>query len=79
MRSTVSSRGQTAVPAEVRRRFRLGARSRLEWIIDGDQITVLPLPPDPVKALRGSLKGRYSGKMLLTSRARERARERRTG
>jgi hypothetical protein len=48
-------------------------------MIDGDLITVLPLPPDPVKALRGSLKGKYSGKMLLTSRARERARERRTG
>jgi AbrB family looped-hinge helix DNA binding protein len=35
MRSTVSSRGQTVVPAEVRRRFGLGARSHLEWIIDG--------------------------------------------
>lgn len=79
MRSTVSSRGQTAVPAEVRRRFRLGARSRLEWIIDGDLITVLPLPANPVKSLRGSLKGRYSNATLLTARRRERARERRTG
>lgn len=79
MRSTVSSRGQTAVPAEVRRRFRLEARSRLEWIIDGDLITVLPLPANPVKALRGSLKGRYSSRALLASRRRDRARERRTG
>src|SRR5262249_15365375 len=34
MRTTVSSREQTAVPAEVRRRFKLGENSRLEWIID---------------------------------------------
>lgn len=79
MHSTVSSRGQTAVPAGVRRHFRLEAHSRLEWIIDGDLITVLPLPANPLKMLRGSLKGRYSANMLLTARARERARERRTG
>jgi bifunctional DNA-binding transcriptional regulator/antitoxin component of YhaV-PrlF toxin-antitoxin module len=79
MRSTVSSRGQTAVPAEVRRRFNLKDRARLEWLIDGDVITVLPLPADPERSLRGSLRGKYSGRDLLRARARERARERRGG
>jgi AbrB family looped-hinge helix DNA binding protein len=76
MRSTVSSRGQTAVPAEVRRRFHLREHSRLEWIIDGDVITVLPVPSTPVRSLRGTLKNKYSGRALLKARAGERARER---
>jgi bifunctional DNA-binding transcriptional regulator/antitoxin component of YhaV-PrlF toxin-antitoxin module len=79
VRTTVSSRGQTAVPAEVRKRFHLTGRARLEWLIDGDLITVLPLPSEPIRALRGSLRGHYSGKQLLKDRARERRRERRSG
>jgi AbrB family looped-hinge helix DNA binding protein len=79
MRTKVSSRGQTAVPAEVRRRFGLTERSQLEWLIDGDLITVLPIPPDPARAFRGILKNRYSTQALRRERARERARERRRG
>jgi AbrB family looped-hinge helix DNA binding protein len=79
MRTTVSSRGQTAVPAEIRKRFRLTAHSRLEWIIDGDVITVLPIPKDPVTRFRGVLKGKYSAKALLEERAKERKRERESG
>jgi AbrB family looped-hinge helix DNA binding protein len=79
MRSTISSRGQTAVPAEIRRRFNLTDRSRLEWMVDGEVITVLPVPSDPVKAFRGISKGKYTGAMLLADRRRERARERRRG
>ena len=79
MRTTVSSRGQTAVPAEVRKRFKLAENSRLEWIIEGDVITVLAVPPDPVRSFRGSLYGKYSGAMLLRERRRERKRERARG
>jgi hypothetical protein len=71
MRTTVSSRGQTAV-----RRFGLRGNSRLEWIIEGDVITVLPVPPDPVRAFRGSLTGKCSVNTLLRQRLRERRRER---
>ena len=77
MRTTVSSRGQTAVPAEVRRRFNLKGDSRLEWVIEGDVITLLPIPSDPTRAFRGALRGKYTGKALLRERARERKRERR--
>lgn len=75
MRTTISSRGQTAVPAEVRRRFKLTGRSRLEWIIEGDVVTVLPVPPNPSRAFRGTLRGKYSVEALLRERARERKRE----
>jgi len=67
------------VPAEIRRRFNLTDRSRLEWMVDGEVITVLPVPSDPVKAFRGISKGKYTGAMLLADRRRERARERRRG
>ena len=79
MQTTVSSRGQTAVPAEVRRRFKLTGKSRLEWVIEGDVITILPVPSEPARAFRGSLRGRYSVATLLRERARERRRERRRG
>jgi bifunctional DNA-binding transcriptional regulator/antitoxin component of YhaV-PrlF toxin-antitoxin module len=79
MRSTISSRGQTAVPAAIRRRFNLADRSRLEWMVEGDVITVLPIPTDPVKAFRGVSKGKYTGAMLLADRKRERTHERRRG
>jgi AbrB family looped-hinge helix DNA binding protein len=79
MRTTISSRGQTAVPAEVRRRFNLTGNSRLEWIIEGEVITLLPVPAEPARAFRGSLAGKYPVKALLSARARERRRERRGG
>ena len=76
MQTTISARGQTAVPAEIRRRFNLSGSSRLEWMIEGEVITVLPIPADPIRAFRGSLKGRYNGKALLTDRERDRRKER---
>ena len=76
MQTTISERGQTAVPAEIRKRFKLSGQSRLEWMIEGDVITVLPIPADPVSTFRGSLKGRYSGTALLRDRQREREHER---
>jgi AbrB family looped-hinge helix DNA binding protein len=79
MRTKVSSRGQTAVPAEVRRRFGLTERSQLEWLIDGDLITVLPVPENPARAFRGILRNRYSTQTLRRERSRERAREKRRG
>ena len=79
MRTTISSRGQTAVPAALRKRFKLTERSRLEWMVEGDVITLLPVPANPARAFRGSLAGRYSVRTLLSERARERRRERRGG
>jgi len=75
MRTTVSTRGQTAVPAEIRRRYGIEEGSRLEWVDDGRSIRVIPVPADPVKALRGSAKGEGLYDRLLEERARERARE----
>jgi AbrB family looped-hinge helix DNA binding protein len=35
MKSTVTARGQTAIPAEIRRRYNIKPNTKLEWIDDG--------------------------------------------
>lgn len=57
MRSTITSRGQTVIPAEIRRRFRLTASDRLEWIEVDGRLTVIPVRADPIDAFRGQGKG----------------------
>ncbi len=36
MRSTITARGQTVIPAPIRARFSLGPSQRLEWIVEAD-------------------------------------------
>ncbi|MEW6054527.1 MAG: AbrB/MazE/SpoVT family DNA-binding domain-containing protein [Nitrospirota bacterium] len=38
MESTVTVRGQTAIPAAIRRRYDIKAKTKLEWIDDGHTI-----------------------------------------
>jgi len=44
----VTSRGQTVVPAPLRRRYRIDAGTALEWIDTGQDIRFIPLPSDIV-------------------------------
>ena len=64
MRSTITARGQTVIPAEVRRRFRLGPADRLEWIVEPQGIRVVPVRADPVEAFRGQGKGRATQRLF---------------
>lgn len=75
MQTTVSERGQTSVPAEIRKEFNLKAKAKLAWMVDGDLIIVMPIPDDPIKAFRGKSKGLTEA--LLKSRREERELERR--
>lgn len=74
MRSTITARGQTVVPAQIRRRFNLTPAQRLEWVIDADGIRVIPVCEDPVQAFRGHGKGGATAR-LLDARKKDRARE----
>jgi AbrB family looped-hinge helix DNA binding protein len=72
MKTTVTERGQTVVPAQIRRDYGIEPQTRLEWIDDGHSIRVVPIPEDPIRAAKGATKG--LGRRLLAERSRERAR-----
>ncbi len=71
MRTTVTKRAQTVVPAALRERYGIKGGDFLEWIDDGRVIKVIPIPADPIKALRGSAKGEKLVRRLLESRRKD--------
>ena len=75
MQTTLTKRGQTSVPAEIRKRYNLNAGDRLAWIDTGEGIKVVPVPADPIKALRGRAKGENLLEALYKYRKEERERE----
>lgn len=74
MQSTITSRGQTVVPAAIRNRFGLGPADRLEWVLDGGGIRVVPVRANPIDAFRGQGKGGATAR-LLASRRQDLAKE----
>lgn len=68
MRSTITSRGQTVIPAEVRRRFNLSPSERLEWVIEGNAIRVFPVKGDAIAAFRGRGKGGATARLVADRR-----------
>jgi AbrB family looped-hinge helix DNA binding protein len=75
MRTTVTQRGQTVIPAELRRRYRIEEGSEIEWIDTGTGLKVIPIPANPVEALYGIGKGEGLLAKLLAERRRDRDRE----
>lgn len=76
MKSTLTSRGQTVVPAAIRQQFGLTPSDGLEWLVEGATIRVVPVRRDPVAAFRGQGKGKGGAvKRLLAERKADRARE----
>jgi AbrB family looped-hinge helix DNA binding protein len=74
MRSTITERGQTVIPAAIRRQFHLSPADRLEWVLDNGTIRVVPVRANPVDAFRGQGKGGAT-KRLLAERRNELAKE----
>ena len=74
MRSTVTKRGQTVIPAAVRHKFNITPSDRLEWIVEDNTIRVVPVKKDPISAFRGKGKGGATAR-LLEERAADRVHE----
>lgn len=74
MRSTITERGQTVIPAAIRRQFHLSPADRLEWVSDNGTIRVVPVRANPVEAFRGQGKGGSTDR-LLAARREELAKE----
>jgi AbrB family looped-hinge helix DNA binding protein len=70
MNSTVSKRGQTVIPAAIRR-HKIQEGDMLEWIDEGKTIRVVPIASDPVRALCGRAKDQGLTEQLLAARAQD--------
>jgi len=75
VRTTVTQRGQTVIPAELRRRYHIEEGTQIEWLDTGAGLKVIPVPADAIAVLRGSGRGEHLTERLLAERARDRARE----
>jgi AbrB family looped-hinge helix DNA binding protein len=75
MKSKVTARGQVSIPSEIRRKFNIEPESKVEWIVEGNVIKIVPLPKDPVAAFRGRGSGTYSAERLVEERRAEREKE----
>lgn len=76
MQTRVSVRGQTVIPRPIREALGITPATRLQWEVKDGVIIVLPIPPDPVRAAIGILKGRGpSTADLLIERKAQRERE----
>jgi AbrB family looped-hinge helix DNA binding protein len=78
MQTAVTKRGQTVIPAPIRRRHRIVGGARLVWLDDGETIRVIPTPTDPITSLRGRGRGEKLVDHLLTDRRVDRAHEERS-
>lgn len=74
MQTTLTRRGQTVVPAPIRKRYDLREGDRLVWLDDGQNIKVIPIPADPIRALRGAGRGERLVEKLLLSRREDKQR-----
>ena len=73
--SSITTRGQTVVPAPIRRRHHIQAGDRLVWLDDGQMIRIVPVARSPLSPLRGSGRGEPLIDALLKSRKRDRGRD----
>ncbi|HYG65984.1 MAG TPA: AbrB/MazE/SpoVT family DNA-binding domain-containing protein [Thermoanaerobaculia bacterium] len=74
METAVTKKGQTNIPAAIRKRHHIKEGDRLVWLDDGETIRVVPLPSDPLAALRGSGRGEGLTAKLLRQRREDRER-----
>ncbi len=75
MQTTVTKRGQTVIPAAIRKRYQIQEGDYLVWIDDGESIRVIPVAHDPISVLRGSGRGERLVERLLAARQADRQRE----
>ena len=75
MQTAVTKRGQTVIPAAIRKRYQIENGARLVWLDDGETIRVVPVTEDPLQSLRGRGRGKKLTERLLLERRKDRDRE----
>ena len=75
MQTAVTKRGQTVIPAAIRKRYQIENGAHLVWLDDGETIRVVPVTDDPLRSLRGRGRGKKLTERLLLERRKDRDRE----
>jgi bifunctional DNA-binding transcriptional regulator/antitoxin component of YhaV-PrlF toxin-antitoxin module len=75
MQTAVTKRGQTVIPATIRKRYQIIGGAQLVWLDDGETIRVVPVSADPISSLRGRGRGKKMVEHLLMERCTDLARE----
>jgi len=76
METTVmSERGQISISAELRKRYHFKRGQKFAWLDTGTSLKLIPIPDDPVAALRGVGKGENLLEKLLEERRKDRERD----
>ena len=65
MRSTITARGQTVIPAVIRHQFNLTKADRIEWIVENNRLYVVPVRKNPIDAFRGKGTGGAVARLLV--------------
>jgi AbrB family looped-hinge helix DNA binding protein len=78
MKAKVTTRGQVSIPSEIRKKFNIEPESKVEWIIEGETIKVVPLPKDTIAAFKGRGEKKYTSQHLIKDRGVERKKEHET-
>jgi len=75
----ISSKGQVVIPARLRQRYGIKKGTRALWREEEGHLALIPMTPQRIREIRGSLKpapGELSAfEALFEERARERKRE----
>ena len=68
MKTTLTKRGQTSVPAGIIKHYKLQKGSKLYWLDTGMGIRVIPIPENILEEIPGSARGEGLLEKLLESR-----------
>ena len=71
MQTSVTKRGQTVIPAAIRKRYHIDTGVQLVWLDDGEIIRVVPVSGDPAQSLRGRGRGKNMIEHLLAARKKD--------
>jgi bifunctional DNA-binding transcriptional regulator/antitoxin component of YhaV-PrlF toxin-antitoxin module len=75
MKTTITKRGQTSVPAGIIKKYNLKKGSKLYWLDTGKEIKVIPIPDNIVQSTFAVAEGEGLFNELIESRKRDRLNE----
>jgi AbrB family looped-hinge helix DNA binding protein len=71
METYATVKGQIVIPAELRRKYRIKAGTKINVIDTGEAILLKPVTEESFKRLQGKLKGKGVLKSLLEERRKD--------